>query len=64
MAERNGPRNGFSDKSRNGGESGGDSFARQLPKALEAEKAVLGSILLLPAVLRSRSRAECMQEGA
>ncbi|MAT72283.1 MAG: replicative DNA helicase [Planctomycetaceae bacterium] len=50
MAERNGPRNGFSDKSRNGGESGGDSFARQLPKALEAEKAVLGSILLLPEV--------------
>jgi replicative DNA helicase len=46
MAERNGNGNGSFNRPRDGG----DLFERQLPQSVEAERAVLGSILLLPEV--------------
>jgi replicative DNA helicase len=45
MAERNGLRNGMSTS-----DAGDDLYAKQIPQDVEAERAVLGSILLLPEV--------------
>jgi replicative DNA helicase len=56
MARDNGARgdgaSGFGDRngSANFSSGGGDLYARQIPQAVEAERAVLGSILLLPEV--------------
>ena len=46
MAERN----GFRNEKRGGGSADDDLLRMQLPQAIEAERAVLGSILLLPEV--------------
>src|SRR5687767_7061799 len=46
MADRNGGGNGSFSRPRDGG----DVLERQLPQSVEAERAVLGSILLLPEV--------------
>jgi replicative DNA helicase len=46
MADRNGSGNGSFSR----GKEPGDIFDRQLPQSVEAERAVLGSILLLPEV--------------